>query len=246
VYVARELAERFTSGVVAGARALRLGDPLSWDVEVGPMASEEQFERVRDLVDDAVAAGARIECGGPVELPGIAGRFFAPTVLTGVTPDMRIVREEVLGPVVPIVAVRDEEEAIALANASELGLGASIWTGDRDRGMRIARRLEAGTVWVNDHLYSHAAVQTPWGGTKGSGLGRVHSRFGFYECVNVKHLAGDAGRLRDFWWYPYDESLGRALHATAQILYGRDDDKRAALRDGARPLVRLARRMLGR
>src|SRR3954453_22028254 len=246
VYVVRELADRFTRGVVEGARALRVGDPLSWDVDLGPMASEEQFDTVRELVDDAVAAGAKLECGGPLDVPGLSGRFFAPAVLTGVTHDMRVMREEVFGPVVPIMAVRDEEEAVRLANDSDFGLGASVWTADRDKGRRIARRLEAGSVWINDHMYTHGAMQCSWGGVKASGVGRSHSRFGFYECVNLKHVAWEPGRLRNFWWHPYDESLARAVHAAAQLLYGRDDDKRAALRDGAGPLIRLGRRMLGR
>ncbi|MEA2448419.1 MAG: hypothetical protein QOG63_351 [Thermoleophilaceae bacterium] len=242
VYVVRELAEPFTRALVEGASRLRVGDPLSWDVEVGPLASTERFAAVRTLVDDAVGAGAKLECGGPIG----DGPFFAPAVLTGVTHDMRIMREEVFGPVVPVMAVRDEDEAIELANDSEFGLGASVWTADRDKGRRIARRIEAGNVWINDHMYSHGAMQCSWGGVKSSGVGRTHSRFGFQECVNVKHVAYEPGRLRNFWWYPYDESLGRAVHAAAQLLYGRDDDKRAALRDGAGPLIRLGRRMLGR
>jgi succinate-semialdehyde dehydrogenase/glutarate-semialdehyde dehydrogenase len=246
VYVVRENAERFTRAVVEGARALRVGDPMSYDVDVGPMTSEEQFETVRELVDEAVAAGATLECGGPVEVGGLSGRFFAPAVLTGVTHEMRIMREEVLGPVVPIVAVRDEEEAVRLANDSEFGLGASVWTADRDKARRIARRIEAGSVWINDHMYTHGAVQCSWGGVKSSGVGRSHSRFGFYECVNLKHVAYEPGRLRDFWWHPYDESLARAVHTAAQLLYGRDDDKRDALQAGAGPLIRLGRRMLGR
>jgi succinate-semialdehyde dehydrogenase/glutarate-semialdehyde dehydrogenase len=242
VYASRELAGRFTQALVAAAGRLRLGDPVGWDVDMGPLASPERFAALRELVDDAVAAGATLECGGPVG----DGPFFAPAVLTEVTQDMRIMREEVLGPVVCVTPVRDEEEAIELANDSAFGLGASVWTTDHDRGRRIARRLEAGSVWINDHMYSHAAMQAPWGGVKGSGTGRRNSRFGLYECVNVKHVGLEPGRLREFWWQPYDESVGRALHAAAQLLYGRDDDKRDALRDGAGPLIRIGRRMLGR
>jgi succinate-semialdehyde dehydrogenase/glutarate-semialdehyde dehydrogenase len=242
VYVVRELAERFTSGVIEGARALRVGDPLSWEVELGPMASEEQFEIVRELVDDAVAAGATLHCGGPLEPP----RLYAPAVLTGVTHGMRIMREEVFGPVVPIMTVSSEEEAITLANDSEFGLGASVWTLDRAKGERIARRIQAGSVWINDHMYSHGACQCSWGGVKHSGLGRSHSKFGFYECVNVKHVAWDPSRTRNFWWYPYDQSLGTGLHAAAQLLYGRDEDKREALKRGAAPLARLGRKMFRR
>ena len=145
---------------------------------------------------------------------------------------------------VPIVTVESEEEAIALANDSEFGLGASIWTGDRRKGRLLARRIESGMVWINDHMYSHGVCACAWGGVKHSGLGRSHSKFGFYECVNVKQVAWDPSVTRNFWWYPYDESLGRALTSAAQLLYGRDADKRDALRRGAAPLARLARKSL--
>jgi acyl-CoA reductase-like NAD-dependent aldehyde dehydrogenase len=211
---------------------------MDWRTEIGPMISREQLEIVRALVDDAVAAGATLHCGGA------DGRFFRPAVLTGVTHNMRIMREEIFGPVVPIVTVESEEEAIRLANDSDFGLGASVWTMDRAKGDRIARRLECGMVWINDHMYSHGACSCSWGGVKGSGLGRSHSKFGFYECVNVKLVTWEPSRTRDFWWHPYDESLGRALHAAAELLYGRDADKRGALRRGVIPFARLARKSL--
>jgi len=243
VYVMRDVAERFTEGVVAGARELTVGDPLRGETEIGPMVSRDQFELVKELVDDAVAAGATLHCGGPAQPAGFGGDFFAPAVLSGVTPEMRIMREEIFGPVVPIVTVDSEEEAIELANASEFGLGASVWTLDRDKGERIARRLESGMVWINDHMYSHGACQCSWGGVKSSGLGRAHSKFGFYECVNVKLVAWEPSRTRNFWWHPYDSSLGEALHSAAQLLYGRDDDKLGALRRGAGPLAKLGGKM---
>jgi acyl-CoA reductase-like NAD-dependent aldehyde dehydrogenase len=242
VYVMREVADRFVEGVVKGAKELTVGNPMDWNTEIGPMVSPDQYETVRELVDDAVAAGATLHCGGPVDPP----RLYAPAVLTGVTPDMRIMREEIFGPVVPIMTVGSEEEAIERANDSEFGLGASVWTLDRAKGERIARRIEAGSVWINDHMYSHGACQCAWGGVKQSGLGRSHSKFGFYECVDVKHVAWEPSRTRNFWWFPYDESLGTALHSAAQLMYGRDEDKRAALKRGAVPLARLGRKMFGR
>jgi acyl-CoA reductase-like NAD-dependent aldehyde dehydrogenase len=245
VYVMREVADRFVAGVVEGARRLTVGDPLSWDTQVGPMTSREQFETVRELVDDAVQRGARLECGGPVEVPGLDGAFYAPAVLTGVTHDMRIMREEVFGPVLPIMVVKSEEEAVDLANDSDFGLGASIWTRDRHRAERMAREIESGMVWINDHMYSHGACQCSWGGVKESGLGRAHSKFGFYECVNVKLVAYEPGWVRNFWWHPYDETLGRAIRATAKLLYSaRDADRQAALKEGAGPLAKLAGRTL--
>jgi succinate-semialdehyde dehydrogenase/glutarate-semialdehyde dehydrogenase len=245
VYVVKDVAEPFIDGVVRGAEALRAGDPMEWTTEVGPMVSREQYEIVRELVDDAVASGATLHCGGPVELPEFPdAAFYAPAVLTGVTHDMRIMREEIFGPVLPIVTVESEEEAIALANDSEFGLGASVWTLDRGRGERIARRIESGMVWINDHMYSHGAMSCAWGGVKRSGLGRSHSKFGFYELVNVKTVTWEPSRTRDFWWHPYDESLGTAVHAAAQLLYGRDADKPEALRRVVRPGIQLARKGL--
>ncbi len=244
VYVVREVSERFIEGVVAGARALRVGDPDSWDTEIGPMVSREQFEIVSELVDDAVVAGATLECGGPVDPPaGLSGSFYAPAVLTGVTHEMRIMREEIFGPVLPIVVVDSEDEAVALANDSVFGLGASVWTSDRGRGERIAREVESGMVWINDHMFSHGACQCAWGGVKESGLGRTHSKFGLYECVNVKLRVWEGSAVKDPWWHPYDETLGKALRQTATILYGRPSIRAAALRDGAVPLLKVGARL---
>jgi succinate-semialdehyde dehydrogenase/glutarate-semialdehyde dehydrogenase len=119
-----------------------------------------------------------------------------------------------------------------------------VWTLDRGRGERIAKRIEAGMVWVNDHMYSHGTCQCVWGGVKNSGLGHSHSKFGFYECTNIKQLVWEPSRTRNFWWHPYDESLGRAIDASARLLYGRDDDKLKALREGARPLAKVGAKTL--
>ena len=245
VYVMRDVADRFTEGLVSGAKDLRVGDPLEWTTEIGPMVSREQLELVSTLVDDAVANGAELRCGGPAQ-PGGAPEadFYSPAVLTGVTHEMPIMREEIFGPVLPVVTVDSEDEAIGLANDSEFGLGASVWTLDRARGDRIARRLQCGMVWLNDHMYSHGIASTSWGGVKDSGLGRSHSKFGFYECVNVKLLSWEPSRTRNFWWHPYDQSLGRSMHAAAQVLYGRDADRAGALRRGAPSLARLGRKVL--
>jgi succinate-semialdehyde dehydrogenase/glutarate-semialdehyde dehydrogenase len=245
VYVMREVADRFIAGVVEAAQRLRVGDPLGWDTEIGPMVSREQYETVCELVDDAVAAGATLHCGGPAqpEDKGAAGDWYAPTVLTGVTHDMRIMREEIFGPVLPIVVVESEDEAVRLANDSDFGLGASVWTCDRSKGERIARELESGMVWINDHMFSHGACQCSWGGVKESGLGRTHSKFGLYECVNVKLRVWEPSKLRNPWWHPYDETLGRALRQAATILYGRPSIRAGALKDGMSPLVKVGARL---
>ena len=173
------------------------------------MVSADQYGVVTELVDDALAAGAERVAGGPREVPGLSGKFIAPTVLAGVEDEMRIMREEIFGPVVPIIVVDSEEEALQRANDSNFGLGASVWTKDRAKGERMARRIESGMVWINDHSYTHAACQCSWGGVKESGLGRSHSKFGFYECVDIKLVSWEPGLTRDFWWQPYDRTLGR-------------------------------------
>ncbi|MFI5028385.1 MAG: aldehyde dehydrogenase family protein [Solirubrobacterales bacterium] len=244
VYVVREVADRFIDGVVAETKRLRLGDPLQWETEIGPMTSDGQYEIVVDLIEDAVASGATKRCGGPTEVAGLSGKFVAPTVLTGVTHEMRIMREEVFGPVLPIVVVESEQEAIDLANDSDFGLGASVWTKDRRKGERIARRIESGMVWINDHSFSHGACQCAWGGVKDSGVGRSHSKFGFYECANIKMNAWEPGLTRDFWWHPYDATLGEAVRASAKLLYGKGATRTKALRDGAGPLLTVGRRTL--
>jgi acyl-CoA reductase-like NAD-dependent aldehyde dehydrogenase len=246
VYVLEEVADRFVAGVAGDAEKLRLGDPLQWDTEIGPMTSDGQYEIVVDLIEDAVASGATKLCGGPVDVAGLPGKFVAPTVLTGVTHEMRIMREEIFGPVLPIVVVKSEQEAIDLANDSEFGLGASVWTKDRQKGERIARRIESGMVWVNDHSFSHGACQCAWGGVKDSGVGRSHSKFGFYECVNVKMNSWEPGMTRDFWWHPYDQTLGEAVQASAKLLYGKGAVRTKALREGAGPLLKVGRRTLSK
>jgi acyl-CoA reductase-like NAD-dependent aldehyde dehydrogenase len=243
-YVVKELADRFVDDVVRRASELTVGDPMEWETEIGPMVSEDQFGVVTELVDDALEAGAARVAGGPREVPGFSGKFIAPTVLAGVEDEMRIMSEEIFGPVVPIIIVDSEEEALRRANDSNFGLGASVWTRDRAKGERMARRIESGMVWINDHSYSHGACQCSWGGVKDSGLGRSHSKFGFYECVDVKLVSWEPGMTRDIWWQPYDRTLGEAVRASARLLYGRDGHRLRALREGALPLMRIGARSL--
>jgi acyl-CoA reductase-like NAD-dependent aldehyde dehydrogenase len=249
VYVHKNVADDFVEGVVRETERLTVGDPREWTTEIGPMVSEEQANLVNELIDDAVKSGAEKLTGGPTKLKGtgtseLRGHFIAPVVLTGVTHEMRIMKEEIFGPVLPIITVESEQQAIELANDSPFGLGASVWTKDRAKGERMAHQIESGMVWVNDHAFSHGACQCAWGGVKDSGLGRSHSKFGFYECVNIKQLAWEPGLTRDWWWQPYDRKLADALRNSAQLLYSRNGNRLKALRDGFRPLVEVTRRTL--
>jgi acyl-CoA reductase-like NAD-dependent aldehyde dehydrogenase len=243
-YVVREVADRFCEGVVRETERLTVGDPQSYETEIGPIVSADQFDAVNSLVDDALASGAERLTGGPRQIGSFPGRFIAPTVLSGVTDEMRIMKEEIFGPVVPIVIVDSEEEALERANDSNFGLGASIWTRDRAKGERMARQVESGMVWINDHSYSHGACQCSWGGVKESGLGRSHSKFGMYECANIKLISWEPGLTRDFWWQPYDATLGAAIRSSARLVYGRNGQRLKALREGAVPLLRVGARTM--
>ncbi len=183
--VVEAVADRFAARFAAGMKALKLGDPLDPATQVGSMVNRAERDALQAQLLDALDKGARVLTGGrPVPGPGC---FFEPTVLVGVTSDMRIVREEVFGPVAPVIVVSGEEEAIRVANDSEFGLGGTIWTRDLERGERIARRLECGTAFVNSIVKSDPRM--PFGGVKMSGLGRELGRFGLMEFVNVKGLS---------------------------------------------------------
>ncbi|MDX6641646.1 MAG: hypothetical protein QOF12_2657 [Solirubrobacteraceae bacterium] len=242
--VLREVAEPFIAGVVGGAQALRVGDPRDDGIEVGPLVARDRHQRVRELLDDAVAAGATLCCGGPVEIGGLRGAYIAPAVLTGVTPSMRLAREEVPGPVLSIEVVETENDAIAAANSGHAGLGASVWTADRYKGARIARELRVGMVWMNDHMVQRSLPQVPWGGAGGSGIGRARGAIALRTCAEPKAVTWDPPAGRAFWWPPYDSTLSQAARALALLRSARDPDRERALREGGLPLARVAGRTM--
>ncbi|MDQ3632798.1 MAG: aldehyde dehydrogenase family protein, partial [Actinomycetota bacterium] len=211
---------------------------------VGPLVDAPRGAQVRELIDDAVAAGATLHCGGPVEVPGVAGACFAPAVLTGVDGSMRLAREEVPGPVLAVYAVASEEAAIEGANDCELGLGASVWTGDRFKGARIARELRVGMVWMNDHLVSRSPPQLPWGGVAGSGFGRARGAIALRTSAEPKVVTWDPPAGRPFWWFPYDATHVRAARAIGELRSVRDADRQRGLRAGCVPIARVIARTL--
>jgi acyl-CoA reductase-like NAD-dependent aldehyde dehydrogenase len=206
--------------------------------------ARDRLRRVEELLEEAASSGATLRCGGPVDVAGLNGAFLAPTVLTGVTSSMRLSREEVPGPVLSIEVVDSEDEAIAAANRDEAGLGASVWTADRYKGTRIARELAVGMVWMNDHLVQRGAPQIPWGGVRGSGLGRSRGAVALRTCAEPKAITWDAPAGRAFWWHPYDATLGSAARALALLRSQRDPDRERALKQGGLPMARLALRTL--
>jgi len=247
VYVATEVHDAFLAGLVRGARSLAVGNPLDPRTQVGPLASPRRSAHVQELVADALARGARLHCGGPVQPAGCdAGAFYAPGVITGVTPHMRLWREPVDGPLLALAAFETLEEAIALANDGDYGLGASVWTGDRYQGARIARELHAGMVWMNDHLPGPMVARGPWGAAAGAGLGRTLGAAGLRACAQEKLITWDPARTRGLWWAPYDQSTIRAARAVAKLRSARESDRDRAWREGAVALTRLGARAFGR
>ncbi|MGW4546448.1 NADP-dependent succinic semialdehyde dehydrogenase [Streptomyces violaceorubidus] len=170
-------AERFTEGM----KALRVGDPMEEETEVGPLSSEQGLNDLVELVDDAVRGGASVLCGG--ERPDGPSWYYPPTVLAGVTREMRIHREEAFGPVATLYRAADLDEAVLIANDTDFGLSSNVWTRDDADVDRFVRDLEAGGVYVNGMTASHPAF--PFGGVKRSGYGRELSGHGIREFCNI-------------------------------------------------------------
>ncbi|HEX9255448.1 MAG TPA: aldehyde dehydrogenase family protein [Candidatus Angelobacter sp.] len=207
-------------------RAQRMGHPdqdgaPQAEIDVGPMIHERQLGIVQSHVQDAVARGARLLAGGK-PLPSLGPNFFAPTILADVDHSMKIMREETFGPTLPVRSFKTEDEAIALANNSEYGLAASIFTGDRKRGEALARRIVAGTVMVNDVLACFGISEAPHGGVKASGIGRTHGRFGLEEMVWPKYVDSDRlPRMKKLWWYGYGPAFAQQMGGFVDLLFAK-------------------------
>lgn len=182
VIVQSAIVEEFTAALSRAAQALTLGDPLQAQTQVGPLVDANGLQKVQSQVNDALARGARVVTGGRVR----HGLYYEPTVLAGVRPGMRILREETFGPVAAVVEFRDEDEGIRLANDSEYGLAAYAWTNDLGRAWRLSESLEYGIIGINDGIPTSMSPQAPFGGVKNSGVGREGGRWGLDEYLEVK------------------------------------------------------------
>ncbi len=196
--VQRPVYDQVVEEVARRAAAIRLGNPLEAETEMGPVANRQQFDKITGMIEAARAEGARMVAGGPDARlePLTKGLFITPTVFADVDNAMTIAREEVFGPVLTIIPFEEEEEAIAIANDSPYGLAAGVWTQNLSRAHRVARRLDAGVVWVN--TYRTNAVQAPFGGVKDSGYGRERGFHSVLEYTRVKNVMIDlSGKVGD-------------------------------------------------
>lgn len=186
--IQRSVYDEFVARFIDFARTARMGDPLDPDTQVGPITTQPQYAKVLDYIDIAKSEGARcVLGGGPAQRPECGeGWFIEPTVFVDVTPQMRIAQEEVFGPVLSIIPFEDDEEAIAIANGTMYGLAAGVWTSNIGRCLQMARRLEAGTIWIN--TYRVTSYLSPFGGYKRSGFGRESGLLAIREYTQEKSV----------------------------------------------------------
>jgi succinate-semialdehyde dehydrogenase/glutarate-semialdehyde dehydrogenase len=213
LFVQETVAEEFASLCVEKTKKLHVGPGSDPATDVGPLIRPQHVQRMLDLVEDAVAHGARVLCGGNT-LPDLGPNFFKPTVITDVDSSMRLFQEETFGPILALQTVKDAEEAIQRANDSPFALAASVWTKDAKKGQAIAQRLRAGAVMVNDALSYFGIAEAPHGGCGASGWGRTHGRAGLLEMVQTKYVEVDRLPHRGKpWWYRYGSELEQAADA---------------------------------
>ncbi len=222
IYVHRSVYPRFLNILRAKVDRLRVGYDRDYRVDIGSMTTAKQKAAVDEQVRQALAAGARMAAQSAVpDTP--EGLFLPAMLLTDVDHTMAIMRDETFGPVLCVMPVASMEEALALANDCDLGLTASVWTRNRARGERLARKVKAGVVMVNDHLMAHGLAQVPWGGVKHSGIGRSHGAAGMDEMTQVQCIVNDLmpGVRKNFWWHPHGPDIYDGVRGLIDFRFGR-------------------------
>ena len=239
-YVHRKIYDSFTSLCAEKAKQLRIGNGMDPATDIGPLIYERQLRTVEQHVEDARGQGGRVLTGGK-RLPSLGPNFYSPTVLADVTHQMLVMREETFGPVLPIMPFDSDDEAIRLANDSEYGLAASVWTRDRSRGEKIARQIKAGMVMVNDAISCYGISEAPHGGIKASGIGRTHGKLGLEEMVRAKYLDVDLWpRIKKPWWYSYGAQMANAAEGFLDFQFAGEMKRR--LVGGIRSIPLISRR----
>lgn len=218
IYVEEPAYESFVAKVVEKVRRLRQGASHE-EIELGSMSSQEQFDKVKAQVDEAIAKGAKALTGGRAN-PNLPGLFYEPTVLVNVNHDMSVARDETFGPIIPIIKVRDADEAIRMANDSRYGLDACVFTRDKQAADRMIDELRTGTVCINDGLVNYIIPDTPMGGVKDSGFGRRHGAEGILKYCQQKTVVVDRlGLKSDFPWFPARRKKTEQMRRLISLLW---------------------------
>jgi len=218
VYVLDEVADAFTRKVVEKTAELRQGP--DGESDVGPIIHAPQLDIIDAQVKDAVAKGAKVLSGGRRN-PDFEGLYYEPTVLTDVTHDMVVMREETFGPVLPILRVRDEEEALLLANDTRYGLNANVWTRDKRRGVELAKGIVSGSAVVNDCMLTYGVPESPFGGRRESGIGQVNGEAGLKSYCHAQSILVDRfGSKNEPLWFPYTRRKGRLMQRLLHLIWG--------------------------
>jgi succinate-semialdehyde dehydrogenase/glutarate-semialdehyde dehydrogenase len=217
IYVMEDIADEFTRMIVEKTKKLKVGNGLDPETDIGPMIASFQIKNVLKHLKDAKKKGAKILIGGK-RIGNEESLFFEPTILTDVNHDMLVMKKETFGPVLCIMRVKSLEEAVRLANDTEYGLTASIWTKDLEKGKRIANEIQAGCISLNNRAIEVKTM--PWGGIKKSGIGKTSSRYGMMNFVNIKCITID-GRNKEMedWWYPYTGDKDRFFNEVIPDLH---------------------------
>lgn len=222
VFVEHSAYAAFVEAASRAVRELRVGSGNDVNSEVGPLIRPQAVETITAQLEDARQKGARVHAQASAPAAEGGGAFFPPTLLIEVRDGMRVLDEETFGPILPVVSVRDADEAIARANASSFGLSASVWTRDRARGLAVARRLEAGTVLINDAITVVGMPDVPYGGIKMSGLGRLHGEAGLEACVHSTAIVDDRfASWHQPWWFRYGAAHRANIEAYQRLAHGR-------------------------
>ncbi|TFF98036.1 MAG: aldehyde dehydrogenase family protein [Promethearchaeota archaeon] len=206
LYLHSSIYDTFLDSLVEETKQLKQDIPTKPNVDVGAMINEEQLGFVEEMVKIGKKEGAEVLLGGRRN-PNLKGYFYEPTIMTANSNRMRVVQEEIFGPVLVVLEFDDDEEVIEMVNDNQYGLTSSVWTENVEFGKVIAEELDTGTVMINEVVYSFALAETPWGGTKNSGIGRSHGKWGFHEVTRPLHINIDQYDDLDPWWMPYDEDF---------------------------------------
>ncbi len=230
VYVQKEIYKTYLETLKNNLEKLKIGAVVSGgsdqntEPDIGGLTTEQQYRTVEEHVKDAIEHGATIYYQHKITPETKKyNLIFPPTILTNVNHSMKVMIDETFGPVIGVMSFNDIEEAIVLANDSYLGLTASIWTKNRKLAQRLARKIQAGVITINDHLMSHGLAETPWGGIKQSGIGKTHGKMGFEEMLQHKVVVDDILHFakKDLWWHPYNQKLYNGLEGAIYALYGK-------------------------